>query len=421
MVKLSKLYKIVAAAVVAALLAAAVALTAVTVPAAGESVLAGGDGTYEVPATLGVKMGADNFTNPVTVEKQDGRYYLTFGYSSAIGYVNLNLGDKRVGSTTETEGEWTFVTYTVSEQTLGGALPFSAYVNAMSKETSFAVTLDLGGATKTSDTIRDLGERPAEFVPVVTTSAANEYSLKVGSVFPIPAATAALGATECAVTVTATYGGEEIAIEDGKLTLGQAGEYTLVYRATSPEYKTSLGNDAYSEYKVTIRAVTGDNEIVKLGETHGNIPETAGLIAGKITEGATYEKAAAAMKKIAERYEVFTAEIIGENGEQITPGGAIELAFRASDEFDRTKTEVYYMDEDGNLTKLDSRGYGRFVIAETASAGTFIVCVPGVTFRMPMWGYAVIVAGSVAVVAAIITTVVIAVKRGKKSKREEKR
>ena len=59
--------------------------------AASEQVISGGDGTYTVPVNLDLKMGADNFTNPVTVEKQDGKYYMTFGFSSSIGYLNLNL------------------------------------------------------------------------------------------------------------------------------------------------------------------------------------------------------------------------------------------------------------------------------------------------------------------------------------------
>lgn len=422
MVKSSNVKKIFAAvALVIALAFAAFMPTTTAAFAAGESVISGGDGTYEVPVSLDMKMGADNFTNPVTVEKQDGRYYLTFGYSSSIGYIELALGDKRVGSTTEQKDGWTYRTYTISEQNLKSTLSFSAYINAMSRETTFNATVDLDNASKISDAIRDLGERPAEFVPVITTGAAKEYSLKVGTVFPIPAATATMGENECAVAVTAVYNGAEVAITDGKLALENAGEYTLVYRATSPEYKTSLGNDAFSEYVVTIRSVTGENEIAKFGETNGNIPENAGIIAGRIGEdSAVYEKAAAAMKKIADEFEVYSVEIIGENGDAVTPAGTIELLLRADDYFDRTKAEVYYMDADGNIYKLTSRGYGRFVIAETDKTGTFIVCVPGVAFRMPMWGYALIAAGCVVVVASVATVIIVAVKRNKKAKQGEK-
>ena len=86
--------------------------------AASEQVISGGDGTYTVPVNLELKMGADNFTNPVTVEKQDGKYYMTFGFSSSIGYLNLNLDGKEVGKTSEKKDGWTYVTYTLSENNL---------------------------------------------------------------------------------------------------------------------------------------------------------------------------------------------------------------------------------------------------------------------------------------------------------------
>ena len=73
-------------------------------------------------------------------------------------------------------------------------------------------------------------------------------------------------------------------------------------------------------------------------------------------------------------------------------------------------------DENGNITKLVSNGYGRYIAAETDKTGTFIVCVPGVAFRMPMWGYVVISAGTVVVTAGITVTIVVLLKRRKKTK-----
>ena len=121
-------------------------------------------------------MGADNFTNPVTVEKFGGKYYMTFGFSSAIGYLNLNLDGKEGGKTSEKKDGWTYVTYTLSENNLKSKLSFSAYINAMSREMNFTATLNLSSSEKTSEAVRDLGERPAEFVPVISTKAAAEYS-----------------------------------------------------------------------------------------------------------------------------------------------------------------------------------------------------------------------------------------------------
>lgn len=383
--------------------------------AASEQVISGGDGTYNVPVNLDLKMGADNFTNPVTVEKQDGKYYMTFGFSSSIGYLNLNLDGKEVGKTSEKKDGWMYYTYTLSENNLKSKLSFSAYINAMSREMNFTATLNLSSSDKTSDTVRDLGERPAEFVPVISTKAAAEYSLKVGTVFPIPKASANLGDEDCPVTTSAYYGDEAVDVSDGKLALDNVGEYKIIYKATNSQYKTSLGNDSFSEYVVTVHAVTGENDIVKFRDTNNVLPEKAGILAGRVTDGsANYEKAASAIKKIADNFEVYSAEFLSKDGKAITLSGKVELLFRADDYFDRTKAEVYYMDENGGLTKLSASGYGRYVVTETDKTGTFIVCIPGVAFHMPMWGYALILVGAVVILAGVVVTIIVVVKRKKR-------
>lgn len=385
--------------------------------AASEQMISGSDGTYTVPVNLDLKMGADNFTNPVTVEKFGGKYYITFGFSSSIGYLNLNLDGKEVGKTSEKKEGWTYYTYTLSENNLKSKLSFSAYINAMSREMSFSATLNLSSSKKTTETVRDLGERPAEFVPVISTKAAAEYSLKVGTVFPIPEALANLGDEDCPVTTSAYYGDEAVDVSGGKLALSNVGEYKIIYKATNLRYKTSLGNDSFSEYVVTVHAVTGENDIVKFRDANSVLPEKAGILAGKVTEGSdVYKKAASAMKKIADNFEVYSAEFLSEDGEVITLSGKVELLFRADDYFDRTKAEVYYMDENGELTRLSASGYGRYVVIETDKTGTFIVCIPGVAFRMPMWGYALILAGAAVILAGVIVTIIVVAKRKKRIK-----
>lgn len=386
--------------------------------AASEQVIRGGDGTYTVPVNLDLKMGADNFTNPVTVEKFGGKYYMTFGFSSSIGYLNLNLDGKEVGKTSEKKDGWAYYTYTLSENNLKSKLSFSAYINAMSREMNFTAALNLSSSDKTSDTVRDLGERPAEFVPVISTKAAAEYSLKVGTVFPIPKASANLGNEDSPVVITAVFGNDSVDVSGGKLTLGNVGEYKIIYKATNSQYKTSLGNDSFSEYVVTVHSITGENDIVKFRDTNNVLPEKAGIIAGKVTDGSdVYEKAASAMKKIADNFEVYSAEFLNEDGEVITLSGKVELLFRADDYFDRTKAEVYYMDDNGELTKLSASGYGRYVATETDKTGIFIVCVPGVAFHMPMWGYALILGGAVVILAGVVVAVIVVAKRKKRMKK----
>lgn len=375
------------------------------------------DGVYSVPVDLsGLAMGADNFSSTATVEKNGDSYYFTFGHSSSIGNMTLELGEKKVGYTVKAEGGWTYYTYTLSETTVQSSLSFSAHINAMDRDVSFSVRLNLSAADRTGDYSYD-GERPAEFVPVLRTDAGSEYQMKQGSVFPVPAATAFLGSEECEVTVRAFYGEEEVSIADNRFMLEKVGEYRLVYKASSPSYKTSLGNDTYVEYDVMIRSSVEGSTIARFEDSGGVLPEDTAIMPSRITEGAVYSQAAEAMKTIADNFEVFGVKLISSDGSEVEPVGNIALYLQADGTYDRTKAEVYIMDESGNLTKLNSNGYGRYVKVETDKTGTFIICIPGIAFVMPMWGYAVITVACVIVLSAGIAVTVILVRKKKKAQR----
>ena len=109
----------------------------------------------------------------------------------------------------------------------------------------FSITMNLSAGTRTGDYV-DVGERPAEYVPVIETSAGAEYEAARGTVFPIPSATATLGSENLDVSISAYYvqGGErtDVAITNNSITLENVGEYHVVYRAESGTYLTNLGN-----------------------------------------------------------------------------------------------------------------------------------------------------------------------------------
>lgn len=373
------------------------------------------DGTYEVSINYDLKMGANNFSNPIMVEKENGNYYLTIGYSSSIGYLNLNLEEKEVGKTSEKKVGWTYYTYTLSESNLKSKLSFSAYINAMSREMSFTATLDFSTVNKTKETIRNLGERPAEFIPVITINAALEYSLQIGTTFSIPLATAKLGNEECLVDVLAYFNDQQIDIFENKLTIDNVGTYKLVYKASNSKYKTSLGNDSFSLYVVTISSSLGENELVKFKDINNILVKSSKIMAGKLTSGSLfYDKAKISMKKIADNFEVYSVEFLNETGEKIVLKDNVELLFRADDYYDRSKVVVYYMNELSELTKLPTNGYGRYVSVQTRETGIFIVCIPGTTFHMPIYGYILIICGILALIVGITVIIIVLRKRQKK-------
>ena len=397
-------------------------LTGGGLTAYAESPVRGSDGVYSVSVDLsGLAMGADNFSSNATVEKSGDNYYMTFGHSSSISNLVLGSGNKQTGYTVKTEGGWTYYTYTLSAERLSSELSFSAYINAMNRNVNLTVKLNLSGATRTGDYSYE-GERPAEYIPVIETTAGNQYEASRGSVFPIPSATATLGNENLDVSISAYYvqGGEqtEVSVTNNSITLENVGEYHVVYRAESATYKTNLGNNTYTEYDVAITSVAGGSTLAKFEDANGVLAEGTSLLASRITAGSSiFATAADKMASIADNFEVFGISLVQSDGTAATPSGNITLYLQADMTYDRNEVVVYHMAEDGTLTEIAADGYGRYVRFDTSDTGTFIVCIPGVAFVMPMWGYAVILVACVLVVAAAVTVTVILVRRKKKAKK----
>ena len=421
MVKRRNIFVAVIAAV-CMLLSLFAVLTGGGLTAYAESPVQGSDGVYSVPVNLsGLAMGADNFSSSATVEKSGENYYMTFGHSSSISDMALESGNMQTGYTVRTENGWTYYTYTLSAERLQSSLSFSAYINAMSRDVNFTITLNLANGTRTGDYV-DVGERPAEYVPVIETTAGNSYEASRGSVFPIPSATATLGNENLDVSISAYYvqGGEqtEVPVTNNSITLENVGEYHVLYRAESSTYLTNLGNPTCTEYDVAITSVAGGSTLAKFEDANGVLAEGTSLLASRITSGSSvYTTAADKMASIADNFEVFGISLVQSDGTAATPSGNITLYLQADMTYDRNEVVVYHMADDGTLTEIVADGYGRYVRFDTDKTGTFIVCIPGVAFVMPMWGYAVILVACVLVVAAAVTVTVILVRRKKKAKK----
>lgn len=425
-IKMAKVKKT-AIAVIAALcmlISLFAVLTGGGLTAYAESPISSLDGVYSVPVNLsGLAMGADNFSSSATVEKSGENYYMTFGHSSSVDDLVLESGNKQTGYTVRTENGWTYYTYTMSAERLQSSLSFTAYIVPMSMTVDFSITLNLAAGTRTGDYV-DVGERPAEYVPVIQTTAGREYEAASGSVFPIPSATATLGDENLDVSISAYYvqGGEqtEISVTNNSITLENVGEYHVLYRAESGTYLTNLGNPTCTEYDVAITSVAGGSTLAKFEDANGVLAEGTSLLASRITSGSSvYTTAADKMASIADNFEVFGVSLVGTDGTQITPGGNITLYLQANMTYDRNEVAVYHMAEDGTLTELSADGYGRYVKFDSDKTGTFIVCIPGVAFVMPMWGYAVILIACILVVAAAITVTVVLVRKRKKAKKTQ--
>ena len=384
------------------------------------------EGTYTVSVSNDMPMGKNNISDTALLEKQNGVYYLSLTFNVAkLADIRLEIDDKTVGSQiTEENGDTATYCYTLSESNISSPLPFVADVVPMGQSglnSEIKVTVDLSSAEKTSDTVANRGERPAEFVPTLLTNAGGEYVLETGTTFTIPSATAVLGGESCEVTFSAYYvSGDElqsVESENNQLYLAKKGEYRIVYRANSPLYKTSAGNDTYTEYIVKVISDTGVSPLAKFEDINDILPEETTLQASRITSGTLYNTAAERMKTVSDHYEVFDVNLYDAGGNTIKLSDTVRIGISENSEYVGEEIEVYYLNESGMLGKLTCAELNGYIEFETDRLGTFIVCIPGVAFVMPMWGYAVILVACVLVVAAAVTVTVILVRRKKKAKK----
>mgnify|MGYP007025034542 CR=1 FL=1 len=394
------------------------------------SPVGGENGRYEMSYDFGGQSGIGKqmlekyFDKTAVVEKIGERYYFSFTQlSSSMENLSLSFGDgKQVGYriTEDTANRKTY-SYTLSEENLQKELPFSVYVSVRGETFPFTITLNLSSAVKTGEAEDTVTERPAEFVPVISTSSGSEYEATKGQTFVIREATASLGDEAVDVSVKAYYvrGDEktEVELDGNKLVLSDAGEYHVVYRAESSSYTTSLGNPTYAEKDVKITSsVGGGDGLAKLYDKNGVLPEGTMLLASKVQSDSTvYRTAADKMAKIADRFQVFGVELLSADGSAVEPEGSVTIGIKADFTYNRNKVEAYLLEENGQLTKLNVQNGGSYVNVETNKGGTIILCIPGVAFHMPVWGYILILVGSLVVVAAIVVTVVLVVKRRKKA------
>lgn len=385
------------------------------------------DGTYTVSVSNDMPMGKNNIASTAKLEKQSGTYYVSLTFNVAkLSDIRLEIGGKTVGrQITEESGDTATYCYTLSEETISSPLPFVADVVPMGQSglnSEIEVTVDLSSAEKVSDTVENRGERPAEFVPTLLTDAGSEYLLETGTVFTLPSAAAELGGEPCEVSVSAYYvcDGElqPVEIENDRLFLENRGEYRIVYRASSPLYKTSAGKDTYTEYTVKVLSDEGVSPIAKYEDINDILPEGVTLQASRIAAGALYETAAARMKTVSDRYEVFNVDLYDAEGKEVELSDAVRIGILEDPAYAEEEIEVYYMSEGGAIGTLSCTVLNGYVEFETDRLGTFIVCIPGVAFVMPMWGYAVILVACVLVIAAAVTVTVILVKRKKKRRAE---
>ena len=143
------------------------------------------------------------------------------------------------------------------------------------------------------------------------------------------------------------------------------------------------------------------------------------MIGGIIENGDTFDKVSKLMDNISINYSIFDISFYSNEGIKLDKVENELVDVYANLTIDRTKTKAFYIDSNNNLKEVDSKGAGRYVRLNISESGTYIVCEPGVPFVMPMWGYIIIICGSLVLVVSISTFIIIKVVKKKRNNKVE--
>lgn len=123
----------------------------------------------------------------------------------------------------------------------------------------------------------------------------------------------------------------------------------------------------------TISITTTDNKTeVKLDTTTNVVPKDTVLEVEKIEKGDTYNKVNETLGKDINKFVTYDITLKS-NGVKVQPNGKVKISIPIPNDFDKTKTSVYRIEDNGTSVKYDTIIEGNYAIIETDHFSTYIV------------------------------------------------
>ena len=382
------------------------------------------NGSYEATYTItsdGASMVKKSFDSKLLIEVIDDNYYMTIT-KLKDSVVDLKLKcDSMIPGVIISKGEGVSeeYTYTMSKERLMSEISFTAYVIPMKMEVELSYTINASSITRISDEVRDLGERPAQYIPSLVVTGATSYEVIPGNEFTLPAAKATLGSESLIPSYRLYLNDKEIELSDRKIILNDEGDYRLIIEATSDKYKTSLNNPTSARLIIKINVNVDNIEAVKIEDINNVIPFEASIQAGIIAEGSSMDLIDLAMKKYSVNYVAYNALLLSADGSNVRLNNDIRYSIYIPNELKDSKLQVYHIDND-KVTKLKSHIADGYITFDTNLTGIFVIGKPGVPFSLPVWQYGVIGLSAAIVLIGGSVAGIIAYRKSKKRKQENK-
>lgn len=376
------------------------------------------DTSYEIGGTnsIGQSMIGKYFDDHAYLLKENDLYFLSITLldNSALSDINISLSDYsyKSGILINENGKKTTYTITLGEEDITSQVNIAGKVSAMNQDVSFTIKLNLDNMTKTSELVDKSFEYPARFVPEILMDAVGDVTSIQNATYKLPDAKAMFGADKCDLEIfVKSPNGDDVDIYQNKIVLTELGEYEVIYKASTSKYKTNLGNDSYTTKSFKVISTSAGSSLVKVIDLNKILPDNYVVQSQRIESGQEYANIKSLLVKKSQKYEITNILLLDNTGEGLNLDANVNYYIKTNPDFNRNNVEVYHLNENGTLEQISARGYGRYVTFEANCTGTFIVLVPGVSFVMPMWGYALIAVGVIILIGLALFLIIHFVKK----------
>lgn len=349
------------------------------------------DGTYSAncnffsSSDIGQSMIESYMDKNIVIEKIGSLnyVYLSTAETGILNDITLFNGNYKVGSATINSLTTMF---TIEDSNLTSTFIATAYVPIMGSSVEFELIIDTDSIVKTSSSVSNFGDRPAEYQSIISYSSSTDFGTNIqGSVVSLPTATASAGGRSSVVEVSAYYqkGSEKVSVDItyNSITLSYAGNYYIVYTAYNSYYTTSEGNDSETSEEFMLFSIGNSNQypmyesndgVVSLGDPNFILSGFAILNSNNITSGNDYNDIQSLLKKTSTNFDIYSIYLINDSEETVTYSGSLELSIKINGTYDRSNTSLYYY-SNGKLTKVNSKIIVNKIIADTNLNGIFVV------------------------------------------------
>lgn len=119
-------------------------------------------------------------------------------------------------------------------------------------------------------------------------------------------------------------------------------------------------------------AITNEDTGIKIYADDDSFPDGTTIIANQILQGEKFDEVKDAFKDIADKFYIFDISLENDNT-KVQPSGEVIVFIPIPENLDKSNLSVYYVDDKGNKTELNSTVEGEYISFKTDHFSTYVV------------------------------------------------